>query len=89
MNPHKPHLARLQKKRASRPLTMPELLRILTTAISQAEALLLSAGDDRDFELRCIHGLSQVCGQYAKLLEIGELEARLSALEAAARGKVA
>jgi hypothetical protein len=35
-----------------------------------------------EVRLRAIHALSQACGQYAKLLEVGELEARLAALEA-------
>ena len=34
-------------------------------------------------QLRAIHAISQASGQYAKLLEIGQLEARIAALEAA------
>lgn len=81
-NPN-PHAARLSKRRAHKPGNLQAILKILWTAITDAEHLLYTAGDDADLRLRCLHALSQSCGQYSKLLEIGELEARLSALEQA------
>jgi hypothetical protein len=84
-NPN-PHAARLSKRRAHKPGDLQAILKILWTAIRDAEALLYTAGDDADLRLRCLHALSQSCGQYAKLLEIGELESRLAALEQAMKG---
>lgn len=44
----------------------------------------LQAGEaERSMQLRAIHAISQCSGQYSKLLEIGEHEARLAALEQA------
>jgi hypothetical protein len=78
--------ARLAKRRAHKPGNLQDILKILWTAISDVEHLLYTAGDDADLRLRCLHALSQSCGQYSKLLEIGELEARLSALEQQMQG---
>ena len=90
MKAYNPHQARLAKRRAHKPLNLADVLKILTSAIREGERLLLEASDDdHDLTLRAIHALGQVCGQYSKLLEIGELEARLAALEAAQRGQAA
>jgi hypothetical protein len=83
-NPN-PHAARLAKRRAHKPGSLEDLLKVLWTALSDAERLMYAA-DDPEVRLRCIHAISQVSGQYAKLLEIGELEARIAALEAAQKG---
>jgi hypothetical protein len=82
----KPHLARLSKRCAHKPGSLEDILKILWTAIKDVEQLLYTAEDDADLRLRCLHALSQSCGQYSKLLEIGELEARLSALEQQIQG---
>jgi hypothetical protein len=37
--------------------------------------------EDPDQCLRAVHAVSQASGQYIKLLEVGELEARIQALE--------
>jgi hypothetical protein len=78
-NPN-PYAARLAQRRAHKPGTLADLLKVLWTAIRDAEHLLYSA-DDPEFRLRCVHALSQAAGQYAKLLEIGEFEARLVQIE--------
>jgi hypothetical protein len=78
-NPN-PHAARLAKRRAHKPLDLLDVLKIMTKAIREAEAAMLTT-TEVDLSLRCVHALSQACGQYAKLLEIGEFEARLKALE--------
>jgi hypothetical protein len=88
MDTHNTHLARLAKRRARQPLQMADLLKILTSAIREAERLLYEATDP-DFTLRCIHALSQAAGQYSKLMAEGELEARLAVLEETLRGKAA
>jgi len=80
----------MAKRRAHKPLNLHEVLKILTTAIREAERLLLEADDgDHDLTLRAIHALGQVAGQYCKLLETGELEARLAELEAKMAGQAA
>jgi hypothetical protein len=79
------HKARLAKRRAHKPGNLADLLKILWSAIRDAEQLLYAA-EDPELRLRCVHALSQSAGQYAKLLEIGELEARLAALEQAMKG---
>jgi hypothetical protein len=63
------------------------LQRKLWGVILHAEEVLkgASTAGDRELTLKAIHALSQCCGQYAKLLEIGELEARLQAREEQSR----
>jgi hypothetical protein len=56
-NPN-PHQARLAKRRAHKPGTLADILKILWTAIRDAEALLYEA-EDADLRLRCLHALSQ------------------------------
>ena len=79
MNPN-PHAARLAKKRR-RPGNLGALQRLLWRTLLTAEEILDDA-EEPDMQLRAIHALSQASGQYAKLLEIGELESRIAALEA-------
>jgi hypothetical protein len=88
MDTHSTHIARAAKRRAHKPLNLQDVLKILTSAIREAERLLYEA-DDPDFTLRCIHALSQACGQYSKLMAEGELEARLSVVEGALKGQAA
>jgi len=75
-----PHAARLAKRRAHKPLDLDAVLRILTSAVREAERLLYEAADP-DVTLRCVHALSQACGQYAKLIAVGEYETRLARIE--------
>jgi hypothetical protein len=75
-----PHAARLAKRRARKALDLPDVLRIMTVAIREAESALLTS-TEVELTLKCVHALSQSCGMYAKLLEVGEFEARLKALE--------
>ncbi len=83
--PHKPNTtpARLAKKSARKPGDIKALQRKLWGAILHAEEVLEGASRDQDRELtlKAVHALSQCCGQYSKLLEVGEFEARLGALE--------
>jgi hypothetical protein len=82
-----PLAARMAQKRRRKPGNLAQLVRILWQAVLEAQAVLEGA-DEGEWErtLRAVHALGQVSGQYAKLLEIGEIEARLSALEQAQRG---
>ncbi len=85
-NPN-PHAARLAKKRARKHGDLPQLLRMLWRALLEAQAVLERATEDEaELKLRAVHALSQASGQYVKLLEIGELESRLAALEQAMKG---
>jgi len=68
-------------KRARKPGHLADLQRVLWHAIIEAKWVLDQA-EEPELRLRAIHALSQASGQYAKLLEIGELEARIAILEA-------
>jgi hypothetical protein len=77
-----PYRARQAQKRRAKPGNLAGLQRLLWRALKTAEAILDEAAEP-DMQLRAVHAISQASGQYAKLLEIGELEARIAALEAA------
>jgi hypothetical protein len=83
MNPNPWH-GRLKRKSQRKPGDLHALQRKLWGAILHCEEILEAAtlAEDDDKRLKAIHALSQCAGQYAKLLEIGELEARVQALEA-------
>ena len=74
------HKARLGKKLRSKPGTRAEVQVILWYALKRSQYCLDTASDP-EVILRAGHAVSQIAGQYSKLLEIGELEARLRALE--------
>jgi hypothetical protein len=83
----------MAKKRKRKPGTLLDLQKLLWKALRTAEDLLdgattlAEAGEGHEgVQLRAIHAISQASGQYAKLLEVGELEARIAALEAGERG---
>jgi hypothetical protein len=80
-NPN-PFHARMAKKRARKPGDLRALQRMLWRALLEAKTVFLESDND-ELSLKAVHALSQASGQYAKLLEIGELEARVVALEAA------
>lgn len=73
----------MKRKSQRKPGDLQDLRRKLWGAILHAEEILESsvAGEEDDKRLKSIHALSQCCGQYARLLEVGEFEARLRALE--------
>jgi len=83
----------MAKKRKRKPGTLIDLQKLLWKALRTAEDLLDDATTQAEegegyqgVQLRAIHAISQASGQYTKLLEIGELEERIVALEAAQRG---
>ena len=85
-NPN-PLPARQAKKRKGKPGDLQALLRVVWAALLEADAVLQSTnGDNPELTLKAVHAVSQCAGQYAKLLEVGELEARIAALEAGQRG---
>jgi hypothetical protein len=85
-NPN-PHKARQAKKRRGKPGDLATLLKVVWAALLEAETVLQSTqGDNPELCLRAVHAVSQCAGQYAKLLEIDELESRIAALEARGHG---
>jgi len=82
--PRNVHAAVLVRKRKHKPGQLIDLLKMLWQALLEAEAVLETASEDNpELKLKAVHAISQCGGQYAKLLEVGELEARLAAVEAA------
>jgi hypothetical protein len=82
LNPVK---ARLGRKLRGKPGNLGEVQMILWHCLKRAQGI-LELTDDEEPALRAIHAISQVAGQYVKLLEVGEFEARIAALEAAQQG---
>ena len=80
------HKARLGKKLRSKPGNLAEVQVILWYALKRSQYCLDVATDPEDI-VRASHAVSQIAGQYAKLLEIGELESRLAALEQQLKGQ--
>lgn len=76
------HLARLakRKRRSSGNLNGARLR--LWSALEAAEACLLDAvaEGDRDGVLKACHAVTQTAGAFARVFEVGELEARFTAL---------
>lgn len=86
-NPHPdPLRARLAKKRRRKAGTLAQLTVVVWHALLEAQAVLEEA-DEAELTLKAVHAVSQCAGQYAKLLEVGELEARIQALEQKAQQK--
>jgi hypothetical protein len=83
---HNPYQARQARKR-KRQGTLQDVLQMLWAALTAAEAVLEECAGDHEQTLKAVHAISQCGGQYAKLLEVGELEARLAALEHATKGQ--
>ena len=77
-----PHTARQAQKRRRTPGDLATLVQVLWGALLKAEAVLDAATHASELTLKAVHAVSQCAGQYSKLLEVGELEARLQALEA-------
>jgi hypothetical protein len=81
-NPN-PFQARLVKRRRGRPGNLAQVLRIVWAALLEADGVLQRAEGDPEVILKAVHAISQCAGQYAKLIEIGEWESRLTAVETA------
>ena len=83
-----PHKARLGKRLRGKSGNLTDVQRMLWYSLKLAQGVLDTAVEE-DQILRAVHCVSQCAGQYAKLLEIGEFEARLAAIEATLQGKIA
>ncbi len=80
----KPHEARVAKKRHARMSktgTIADMQRELWRAILCAKDVLLDASNDPATTLKAVHAITSASTAYAKLVEVGELEARLAELE--------
>lgn len=77
-NPFKARQARKQVRKAG---TLRDVAGMLWEALEAARDLLTD--EDTGTRLKAIHALSQTASSYARVYEVGELEARLEALEAA------
>ncbi len=79
-DPTQARQARRQKRR-SQPGTLEDARALLWKALERAAAIL--ENEDDTLSLKAIHAVSQGTAAYARIIEVGELEARLSALEGA------
>lgn len=83
----KPHVARQARKssRRPRPGTVKQLSAVLWRAITHLEEHMNSAAESEEVDTaelcKLTHALSQSASTYLKAVEVGELEARLEALE--------
>jgi hypothetical protein len=84
---YNPYQARQARKRKRKPGTLQDLITVLWNALLDAQQVLDECAGDPEQTLKAVHCVSQCAGQYAKLLEVGEFEARIAALEAAQKGR--
>jgi hypothetical protein len=73
-------MVKAARKRPRDPGDLRQLTRVLWQAILEAEEIMTRSTDD-ELTLRAVHAISQASGQYARLIEVGEFEARLAAIE--------
>lgn len=76
-----PTLARQAKRarRRGKPGTLEDARALLWRALTRAGELLEE--EDPAHALRAVHAISQGAAAYARIVEVGELEARIAALE--------
>ena len=86
--PHenRPHVARKAKK-ARRAGTVDEVRLKLWNALLSVENVLYDDDTDTLTVLKAAHAMTQAASAYARIVEAGELEARLSELESAFASK--
>ena len=77
--------ARLARRRKRKPGDMKALQAKVWTALEAASDLLES--ESLDERLRACHAVFQGATAYAKVLQVGELEARLNEVEAAVKAE--
>lgn len=84
-NPHQARCARRKRRRIRKVGDLVDARRKLWQAIITAEDVLLDHESDTVMQLKAVHAITQATTAYAKLIEIGELQARLASLEEAIR----
>lgn len=79
------HLARLHKRNRRSAGDLAAARKKLYRALEMAEACMMDAAaeDDRAGVLKAVHATTQAASAFARLVEVGELEARLHELEEA------
>ncbi len=88
--PRNPYAARLVKRQKHKPGNLQDLLVIIWQALLEGQAVLEAATEDQaELKLKAIHAVVQAGGMYSKLLEVGELEARLAVVEQAMKDQAA
>lgn len=87
----RPHLARLAKRRRKKTGDLADMRSALWRAVEIAEGAMLDAAENEDgpAALKAVHALTQASGAYARLVEVGEMEARLAEVEAALEARAA
>ena len=80
-NPYQARKARKKRRKIRKLGDLGDARRKLWQAITVAEQLLLDDQTDDQTALRAIHAITQATTAYVKLVEAGEFEARLEALE--------
>jgi hypothetical protein len=83
-NPYQGRIERKKKRRANGDIEGATAL--VWRAMKKAETI-MKASQEHDVQLKAIHALSQSASVYARLIECGELEARLAAIETAMQGE--
>lgn len=69
-----------RQKRRGKPGTLEDARALLWRALTRAGELLEE--EDPVLSLKAVHAVSQGASAYARIVEVGEIEARLAALEA-------
>jgi hypothetical protein len=87
-NPHpvgnrNPVAGRLAQKARAKPGDLADVQALLWAALDKAQGVMEASAQKDDMVLRAANCIGQLAMSYAKLLEIGETEARLQAVEAA------
>jgi hypothetical protein len=76
-----PYQGRMRRKRRRKPGGLAALTRVLWQALLEAEEILLAEDSEPEMRLRAANTLSQASLSYLRLIETGEYEARLRAIE--------
>ena len=82
-NPVKARQAKRQKrqKKAEAAGTVDDLRLKLWKALAADDDVLADAKAEPTLKLKALHALTQASGAYLKIIEVGELEARMKAIE--------
>jgi hypothetical protein len=72
----------MPRRRYGKPLDVMQLRAIMSQAIRDTKALTDGPNPPESLVLKVANSLAQLCGPYAKLLEVTDVEKRLTAIEA-------
>lgn len=74
-------MAKKKRRRARKVGSLQDALKAQWQAVDIARQIMLDDESEDDKRLKAVHAVTQANAAFAKLMEIGELEARLSELE--------